>query len=186
MDNGGVAKLLQYRLSGYNVWVRIHGSRGTIENLRHGDQMMVSLRQEQFHRRQTEPTEQIYSPRFAKFHEQAIQTAHAGADFFVNYHFAQAIRKNEQPYLDVYRGVAMSIIGPLAYRSALNDSNVVEVPDLRKASVRRQYANDHWSPDPTRRKEGDPWPSVRGEITPTQRQVARAREVWRSVGYTGE
>ncbi|HJN14097.1 MAG TPA: Gfo/Idh/MocA family oxidoreductase, partial [Armatimonadota bacterium] len=153
MDNGAVAKLLQYRLSGYNVWVRIHGSRGTIENLRHGNQMMVHLRREQFHERKAEPTERIYLPRFAKHHEQAIQTAHAGSDFFVNYHFAEAIRKNEQPYLDVYRGVAMSVIGPLACRSALDNSSPIEVPDLRKPSVRRKYANDHWRPDPATRKK---------------------------------
>ncbi len=80
----------------------------------------------------------------------------------------------------------MSIIGPLAYRSALDDSSPLEVPDLRKASVRRRYANDHWRPDPACRKKGDPWPSVRGEIKPTSAQLARARKAWGRVGYTDE
>ena len=37
MDNGAVVKLLQVYLRGESIWVRIHGSRGQMENLRQGD-----------------------------------------------------------------------------------------------------------------------------------------------------
>ena len=115
-----------------------------------------------------------------------MRAGHGGGDFFMNYHFAEAIRTGQQPYLDVYRGVAMSIVGILAYRSALNDSNTLEVPDFRKEPVRDEYRDDHWNPDPARRKEGYPWPSILGDIQPTEEGLAYARKIWRSIGYTDE
>ena len=186
MDNGAVVKLLQVGLRGHGVWVRIHGSRGQMENLRHGNTNMVRLRREQYHEKRTDPVEQIYLPDFPEDHEQAMQAGHGGGDYFMNYHFAEAIRKNEPPYLDVYRGVAMSIVGLLAYRSALNGSGTVEVPDFRKKSVRDQYAQDDWNPDPARHKEGYPWPSVLGNIKPTKKALDYARNIWREIGYEGE
>lgn len=182
MDNGAVVKLLQVYLRGHGVWVRIHGSRGQMENLRHGDRNMVRLRREQYHEPRTDPEETIYLPDFPEHHERAKKAGHGGGDFFMNFHFAEAIRKGEPPFLDVYRGVAMSIVGPLAYRSALNDSNTVEVPDFRKPSVRKQYADDHWSPDPARRKDGDPWPSVLGDVKPSDEALAHAQKIWAQQG----
>ncbi|MCF7853262.1 MAG: Gfo/Idh/MocA family oxidoreductase [Candidatus Pacebacteria bacterium] len=186
MNNGAVVKLLQVYLRGHGVWVRIHGSRGQMENLRQGDKNMVRLRREQYHEKRTDPEEQIYLPDFPEHHEKATSAGHGGGDFFMNFHFADAIRKQKPPFLDVYRGVAMSIVGPLAYRSALNDSNAVDIPDFRKESVRRQYADDHWSPDPTCRKEGDPPPSILGEIKPSDQALDYAKKVWKENGYTGE
>jgi len=104
----------------------------------------------------------------------------------MNYHFAEAIRRGEQPYFDVYRGVAASIVGILAYRSALNDSALIVVPDFRDEAVRRQYADDHWQPDPTRRKETDPLPSIRGDIKIAPEALEYARSIWAKQGYTGE
>jgi len=186
MDNGAVVKLLQVSLRGEGLWVRIHGSRGQMENLRYGDRNMVRLRREQYHEERTEPVEQIYLPDFPEHHAEAIKTGHGGADFFLNLHFAEAIRKNQQPYLDVYRGVAMSIVGILAYRSALQDSKTLEVPDLRRESEREKYAKDDWSPDPAKRRPGQPWPSILGDIKPTEEGLAYARKVWKSIGYTEE
>ncbi len=185
MDNGAVVKLLQVYLRGESIWVRIHGSRGQMENLRTGNTNMVRLRREQFHERRTEPTEQIHLPDFPEHHEAATRAGHGGGDFFMNYQFAEAIRRNEPPYLDVYRGVAMSIIGPLAYRSALADGATLEVPDFRQEAARRKYAKDDWSPDPARRRTGQPWPSVRGDVRPSAAARAYARRVWRKTGFRG-
>jgi predicted dehydrogenase len=185
MDNGGVAKLLQVFLRGHGTWVRIHGSKGLMENLRYGERRMVRLVREQWHEKKNGPEEQIYMPEFPKYHAKAVKSGHGGGDFFMDYHFSLAIKKGEQPYLDVYRGVTMSVVGPLAYRSALDDSAPVEVPDFRKESTLRRYANDHWSPDPARRKKGQPWPSVRGDVKPTRKGLAYARKVWSRMGYNG-
>ena len=186
MDNGAVVKLLQYGLRGHGVWVRIHGSQGLMENLRHGTRNMLRIVREQYHEKITEPIEQTYAPNFPAFADIAKKAGHGGGDFFMNYHFAEAIRKGKQPFLDVYRGVAMSCVGILAYRSALNDSNTLDIPDFRKETVRKKYENDHWSPDPTQRKKGDPWPSILSNIKPTKKGMAYAKKIWKKNGYTGE
>ncbi|MBI4552670.1 MAG: Gfo/Idh/MocA family oxidoreductase [Candidatus Latescibacteria bacterium] len=186
MDNGAVVKLLQVGLRGHGNFVRIHGNRGLMENLRHGNQSLLRVRIEPFEKKPSEVAEQVYAPNFPVFAEAAARAGHGGGDFFMNYHFAEAIRKDEPPYLDVYRGVAMSIVGSLAYRSALADSAPLEVPDFRKEAARRTYEHDDWSPDPTTRRPPDPWPSVLGDITPTKAGLAYARKVWRELGYGGE
>ena len=186
MDNGAMVKLMKGSLRGGGVWVRIHGNKGAMENLRHGDRQMVRVRREAFEKSEDEPAEQIYAPKLPEEHAKAVEAGHGGGDYFTSYHFAEAIRKNEQPYLDVYRGVAMSIVGILAYRSALQDANTVEVPDFRKKEECKKYADDDWNPDPSRRKEGYPWPSILGDIKPPEEGLAYAQSVWKEIGYTGE
>ncbi len=183
MDNGAVVRLVHVYLRGHGVWVRVHGSRGLMENLRWGERNMLRVVREQYHEERRHPQEVIYRPDFPEFHEQAMQAGHGGGDFFTNYHFAEAIRRDEPPFLDVYRGVTMSIIGPLAYRSALSDSNTIDVPDFRREADRVAYENDDWRPDPV---NGDPWPSIEGRKEPTPEQIAFSREVWRTKGYEGE
>jgi len=184
MDNGAVVKLLKGQLRGHGVWVRIHGNKGLMENLRFGDPRMLRVRREPFDKEEDEPVECIYLPDFPEHHEEATRAGHGGGDFFMDYHFAQAIRSGEQPFLDVYRGVTMSIVGILAYRSALNDSAPLQVPDFRDPAVRKQFADDDWSPDPRDHRPGQPWPSVLGDVSPTEEGIAFARSVWKEIGYT--
>jgi len=186
MDNDAVVKLLQVSLRGEGVWVRIHGNRGLMENVRGPGANRLRVRREKFDKKPGEPVERLYTPDFPEHHEEAMKAGHGGGDFFTTYHFAKAIRTGKPPYLDVYRGVAMSIVGILAYRSALDDSNSVVVPDFRKKSVRARYRNDHWTPDPERRKRGDPWASVTGHIKPSPAALANARKDWRQIGYMGK
>ena len=185
MDNDAVVKLLQGSLRGEGIWVRVHGNRGLMENLRGLSNQMLRIRREEFEKKRGEPVERIYSPEFPKKHAQALKAGHGGGDFFTSHYFVEAIRSGKPPFLDVYRGVAMSIVGILAYRSALDDSNSVVIPDLRKKSVRGRYRHDHWSADPTRRKKGNPWPSILGNVKPTTAGLAMARKTWRKMGYDG-
>ena len=178
--DGAVVKLIQYFLRGHGSWVRIHGSRGQMENLRVGDPNMLRVRREQYHEKRAGPVEQIYLPDFPEHADEARRAGHGGGDFFMNYHFAQAIRTGKPPFMDVYRGVAMSFVGILAWRSALDGSNTVDVPDFRRRSVRDEYRHDDWNPDPTKHRPGDPWPSVLGKLTPTREQLAYARKIWRT------
>jgi hypothetical protein len=186
MDNGAVAKLLQGQLRGEGSWVRIHGNRGLLENLRagqHGERQQLRIQKQAFDTEDGQPVEKIYLPDFPVFAEQAQRAGHGGGDFFTAFHFARAIRGEEAPFWDVYRGVACSIVGILAYRSARQNSATVEVPDLRTQAVRDRYRDDHWSPDPATRQDGDPWPSVLGDLRPSAEGLAYAREVWRAMGY---
>ncbi|KKL08662.1 hypothetical protein LCGC14_2573610, partial [marine sediment metagenome] len=57
---------------------------------------------------------------------EALTAGHGGGDFWTNLTFANAIRSGKQPFLDVYRGVAMSSVGILAWKSALADGEPIE------------------------------------------------------------
>lgn len=182
MDNHAVVKLLQVKLMGaHNIATRIHAARGSM----YGKGSHVTLMRPQYHERRRFSPEITYVPDFPEMHAMAMKAGHGGGDFFMNWHFADAIRKGEQPYLDVYRGVAMSVVGIQAYRSALADSAPMEIPDFHKESARRKYAKDDWSPDPERRKKGQPWPSVEGNKKPSKQAVAYARKIWRKSGFKG-
>lgn len=184
MDNGAVLKSLHGGLRGHGNYVRIHGNKGLMENCRHGDKNRLRVWREPWEKRQGEPRETVYTPDFPVHQGVAGQAGHGGGDFFTSFHFAEAIRRNEPPYLDVYRGIDMSIVGILAWRSALNDSGPEIVPDFRRESVRRKYAKDNWSPDPMRAGEGQPLPSILGHIEPSSEAQKQAQKVWYEQGYS--
>lgn len=177
MDNGAYAKLLQVTLRGKRIWTRIHGSEGQMENLRNGEWHLLNVRREQFCQKQTEPDDIIYYPKFPVHHDLAMQ--HDGCDFFMNYHFAEAIRRNEQPFLDVYRAAAMSAVAIQGYRSAVDGSIPTEIPDFHLASARRRFRNDQWSADPAKHAKGQPWPSIEGNVHPTSKAMAFAEKAWK-------
>lgn len=183
MNDASVVKSLHGGLKGHQNFVRIHGTLGLMENCRHGDRSAVRLRREPFEKPSEDPVETIYTPDFPKYHDQATRAGHGGGDFFTSFMFSRAIRTNTQPYLDVYRGVEMSLVGVLAYRSALGNSKTIPVPNLREESERQAFEDDHWSPDPARAVPGQPLPSVRGHIEPTDEAKEYAREVWTEAGY---
>ena len=186
MDNGALVRLIGLYLHGEGNWYRFHCSRGLMENIRDYDKARVRIHREAFDKKENEPVEQTYFPDFPEHQEEAEKAGHGGGDFFPCYHFANAIRTGVQPYMDVYRGVTMSIVGPLGYRSALQNSSTIDIPDFRDKSVRAKYAKDDWNPDPSRRKEGYPWPSILGDITPPAEGLARAKKKWKEMGYHGE
>jgi len=80
----------------------------------------------------------------------------------------------------------MSITGILAWRSALDDSTPLDVPDFRDEAVRKQYEHDHWSPDPTREDKDRPGTSIIGDIAPTEEARVFAKEIWAGKGYNGD
>lgn len=186
MDNDAVVKSLHGALRGHQNCTRIHGNKGLMENCRYGDKNMLRVRREPFDKESGEPVERVYLPDFPEHHAEASKTGHGGGDFFTNYHFAEAIRSNTQPWLNVYRALDMTLPGILAYKSALNDSMTIDIPDFRDEAVRKQYENDDWTPDPARKHPGQPESSIRGVITPPPEAVEYARKVWAEVGYTGE
>ena len=183
MDNEAVMKSLHGALRGHGNYVRIHGNKGLMENCRHGDKGRLRIWREPWEKETDQPTEEVYKPGFAVAADLATKTGHGGGDFFTSYHFAQAIRTGEQPYLDVYRGIDMSIVGILAWQSALSDSAPIKVPDFRSEQIRKQYENDDWSPDPERKREGQPPSSILGEIDPPTEAKDLAREIWAKQGY---
>lgn len=149
MNNGSVFRLFGLCIGGHSIWYRLHGTRGILENTRGagyfgpGD---VRVAVDEWFVPKGQKGDVVYKPEFPKWAKKAVAAGHGGGDFFTNHFFAEAIRKNEQPYLDVYRGVAMSAVGILAWKSALKNGVPYDMPDFRKESDRKRFANDHWNP----------------------------------------
>jgi predicted dehydrogenase len=176
MDNGAVVKLLQGTLRGEGVWVRVHGNKGLMENLRVGNSNSVRLKKEPWDTPDGTPVERVYTPPFPTHDAEARATGHGGGDFFVNLHFADAIRSGRQPFFNVHRAVTMSAVGILAYRSALEGSTPQAVPDFRDPAARGAVANDDWGlPNGA---PGHAPSSVLGDIKPSPEAIERAERVW--------
>jgi hypothetical protein len=133
-------------------WIRIHGTGGLVENLRHGDKRRVRFRKEAWLAQSGTTEDHVYLP------DGTLQGANSLADYgvpdFPDYsstdlllcnEFAHAIRTRERPYFDVLRGVTASLAGLCAHRSVLTGSGPVDVPDLRSPTERERYRSDNWS-----------------------------------------
>ena len=187
MDDGSVSRITGVGGSGgHSIWYRFHGKRGRMENMRTGDTGMLRVLHDEWDLREGEEVEKIYLPDFPVHADLARAAGHGGGDFFTAYHFAEAIRQDQQPYMDVYRGIAMTLVGIQAWRSCHANGAPVEIPDFRDESIRAKHANDDWSPFPEDRRPGQPWPSILGEFKPRPEAVAFARKVWKEMGYEGE
>lgn len=189
MDNGAVFKLLQGGLPGHSIFYRLHGEWGLMETGRgpgYWGPGSVRVVHDEWDVRPGQVPEKVYYPRFPEWATGAVGAGHGGGDYFTNHYFAEAIHTGEQPYLDVYRGVAMSVIGILAWKSVLDNGNSYAVPDFRCEASRRAYENDHWCPmdldDPDA-----PAISSRGKVREViPERLEEARKIWREMGYTGD
>jgi predicted dehydrogenase len=189
MDNGAIFKLLQGGLPGHSIFYRLHGEWGLMETGRgpgYWGPGSIRIVHDEWDLKPGQVPEKCYYPRFPDWAKEAASAGHGGGDFFTNYYFAEAIRKGEQPYLNVYRGVAMSVIGILAWKSVLNNGNSYTVPDFTREESRKAYENDHWRPMDLDDPNAPPVCSTgkRRDIIPEN--LARAREIWRQLGYTGD
>jgi hypothetical protein len=77
----------------------------------------------------------------------------------------------------------MSSVGILGYRSALQDSNTIAIPDFRKGAYLKKYAKDNWSPNPDDANKNQPLPSILGTIKATKLSFSYARKNWKKMGY---
>lgn len=138
MDNGAYLKslhgFLQEEQEPETSWIRLHGSRGMLENLRYGDSRKVRVRKEGW----VTESEQV---------EDTVRDLvfDSSDDILVCESFAHAMRTGEPPYFDVYRGVIASIVGICGLRSLLRGSSTVAIPDLRREDVRCEFESDDWN-----------------------------------------
>ena len=185
MDNGAVFRIFGLILPGHSNWYRLHGSRGAMEIARgtgYFGSGQIRVWHEEWDRSPGEPLERTYVPDWPEYGDLARKAGHGGGDFWTTFHFANAIRSGEPPFLDVYRGVAMSSVGILAWKSALEDGQPLEVPDFSDEASRKPYEDDHWSPWPNGPGTGEAPPGMQGARVPTEENVAYAREVWGKLG----
>lgn len=149
LDNGAVFKSLHGFLeAGQQAWVRLHGDRGLMENLRQGDsrtlRVVWDVKDGEGWRR-AEETFLPWPPGFPA--TDADPMGDGVAETLMLRDFAEAVRLQTAPAQDVYFGVELSVTGIQAMRSSVAGSLPVEVPDLRRPEVRRAYAADGWFPE---------------------------------------
>ncbi|OGV83597.1 MAG: hypothetical protein A2340_00420 [Lentisphaerae bacterium RIFOXYB12_FULL_60_10] len=188
MDNGAVFRLFGLIVPGHSNWYRIHGTRGAMETTRGPGYFgpgQIRIWHEEWDLKPGESADRTYVPDWPEHADLARRAGHGGGDFWTNFEFANAIRSGRPPFLDVYRGVAMSSVGILAWKSALQDGAPFDMPDFRKESSRKKFENDHWSPWPKDAGPGQPPPSIVGDLKPTKLALANAKRVWKSIGYKG-
>jgi predicted dehydrogenase len=149
LDNGAVFKSLHGFLeAGQQAWVRIHGDRGLMENLRHGDTRTLRVVWDVAAGEDGRRAEEAFLPWPPEFPATDADPLGDGvAEILMLRDFASAVRDQKAPGQDVYFGVELSITGIQAMRSSLAGSVPVEVPDLRRPEVRRSQAADDWFPD---------------------------------------
>jgi predicted dehydrogenase len=189
MDNGAVFRIFGLMLPGHSCWYRVHGEHGAMETTRgtgYFGSGQIRVWHDEWDCPPRTPKERIYAPDWPEHGELARKAGHGGGDFWTNFSFANAIRSGEPPFLDVYRGVAMSSVGILAWKSALSDGVPLEMPDFRSERERKAYEKDDWSPFPAHAKPGQPPASIRGMIKPSAAGVAQARKIWAESGYRGK
>ncbi len=186
MDNGAVFRILGVGLPGHSNWYRVHGTHGAMEITRgpgYYGPGQVRVWHDEWDCPADTPVERTYVPDWPEHGELARKAGHGGGDFWTSFHFANAIRSGEQPYLNVYRGVAMSSVGILAWKSALEEGRPFAVPDFRDEAARKIVENDHWSPWPEDAGPGQPPASIVGDIEPAPGALEYTRKIWAEIGY---
>ncbi len=189
MDNGAVFRIFGLLLPGHSNYYRVHGDHGAMEITRGPGYFgpgFVRVWHDEWDCPPNTPKERTYIPDWPEHGDLARKAGHGGGDFWTNFAFGNAIRSGEPPFLDVYRGVTMSSVGILAWKSALADGAPFDVPDFRNEAKRAAYADDHWSPFPCHAAPGQPPPSLLGTPKPTKQGLANAKRIWGAQGYKGE
>jgi hypothetical protein len=75
----------------------------------------------------------------------AINSGHAGGDFWELYFFAREFLYGEKAFWDVYRAADVTLAGIMAIRSEKLNGASVRIPDFRNPEERDAYRNDYES-----------------------------------------
>ena len=155
LENGAVVKSIHGQLTREhaNQWnYQMYCQNGMIESARFPEQKQFNMYLEGNEICKGEW--ERYDPVIEEARQYALKTAdmksHGGADFYAPYFFIEKIlgRPDGKWSIDVYQAIDMGICGILAWRSVNNGNIPVAVPDLRDATQRDAYRNDHACTNP--------------------------------------
>lgn len=149
MSNGAVFRTNgTAHIATHGNWFRISGTKGAIETVR-GKQNSVRLCYNDWCIPEGAEEERIYEPVWEKDAEKAEQARHGGGDYWIVKHFVDCVLAGKaDPTLDVYSAVDMAAVGIFSWRSALNGSKEMKIPNFRLERVRKKWENDTLSPFP--------------------------------------
>ncbi len=178
LDNGAAAKSMNgnYRRD-YTADYRFIASNGTIESdLRDFGSIRISMWDKEAVSYKVSAAAPPYE--FDRFpvHKKPGETAQGFllADIYLINNFIHSILGDSSArahMIDVYRALDMSVPGLLAYRSILNQSNSVRIPDLRNKAERELWRNDNRSTDASLSSEKDLLPPCRSGFNETDDEV---------------
>lgn len=86
--------------------------------------------------------------------EESLKSGHGGADYWVVDTMVEYFLNDVEPFFNVYRGVAMSAVAILGWRSALNHGENFKVPDFRVKEERDLVRDDDLNPFPDENMQG--------------------------------
>ena len=153
MDNGAVFNstgVVDVGSSG--KWFRIACENGTLETARY-DQAGTKLVEVNHDSKEIKTLEFTWATcgdltpeEDAKYGGLIGGKGHGGMDFILLYRFIKFLRGEEKPFFDVYRSVALSAAGILAWYSSLSDSKEYVIPDFKKKEDRDKVRGDYRTP----------------------------------------
>ncbi len=193
LDNGAMAKSINgnYR-RGYEAWYRFFAEAGTLEaDLYQFEDIRLTTVNPKTGVYKTEILKPPYVfdkiPLYA-YKDISSMGPFEQSDVHVVNTFIQSILGNEEAkayMIDVYQALNMSMVGTLAYRSILNGSNAIQIPDLRKPEERELWRNDNHSTDESISKGDDLLPPNRSGFVEVDDAVyQRVEEKFYSVPIT--
>ncbi|MCL2815004.1 MAG: Gfo/Idh/MocA family oxidoreductase [Oscillospiraceae bacterium] len=189
MDNGAIFRVTGCAsFAGHGNWYRLACTKGAAETVR-GNQNNVRLAYNRWNIPEGEQTEKIYAAQWPDNAELAEKAGHGGGDFWVMYHFINCVRENTQPFFDLYKSVALSSVGIVAWKSVLQGGIPLEIPDFADEKARAEYENDTFNPFPHFSEDKRVTPSAPAGTAArgiTEADYEKARNDWRKLGYFGE
>lgn len=94
------------------------------------------------------PASETYAPAWPANGDLAERAGHGGGDFWTVYNFMEYLRGGPEPFFNVYRGVCMSAVGILAWRSCMEDGRTYRIPDFTNKEDRDAVRDDDLTPFP--------------------------------------
>ena len=151
LDNCAIAKSIHGGLKREpgSVNYEIYGTKGMMETERFdGGKLNVYIEGKKLCQGELQ---NMVPKKFVSADLAELFSGHGGSDFYATHFFIQKILGTEEGKkysIDVYTAVDMGICGILAYRSILNGSMPVKVPNLRNMEERDAYRNDNACTNP--------------------------------------
>ena len=116
----------------YSLNFRVQGTRGLW--MKDNNSIYIEGRSPQSHRWESDQAymKEFDHPLWKKYEADASGAGHGGMDFFIVRAFVESLKGNQQPVIDVYDAVSMSVIVPLSEKSIKLNSTSVKIPDFTR------------------------------------------------------
>jgi hypothetical protein len=145
LENGGIVKSVHGNLYKNSIWYSVYGSKGRAETSREDADLdnvsMLYVNADEYSGEYPKDKKPFAYKPFID--EKANDFGHSGSDYYTMLNFVKKINGDEDAdVIDVYEALDMFLPGLMAYRSILDGSSPVKIPNLRDKAERDLYRND--------------------------------------------